>query len=281
MLNIIVDTNHNTLNTDNKRIGAKSIKDIPSDILLKLNHGHIETANLVEWLAIDQLKLLHYFLVKINREHYFADIKHKIQTLKKPSFNAHNQIIGEYLYKNIVENQDDTLLKIMMQHTADLIRCWAAYVVACQNTHTLHAKFECIQPLAADNHFGVREVSWMAMRADIIKNLTICIEILRSWSLSANENIRRFASEATRPRGVWCAHITALKEQPDLALAILEPLKQDKSKYVQDSVGNWLNDAGKSQPEFVVQLCYTWQKQSTSKETAYIVKKALRSIKKS
>jgi 3-methyladenine DNA glycosylase AlkC len=57
-------------------------------------------------------------------------------------------------------------------------------------------------------------------------------------------------------------------------------MKSDKAKYVQDSVGNWLNDASKIQPEFVIDICKKWEKESPTKETAYIIKKALRTIVK-
>ena len=105
-------------------------------------------------------------------------------------------------------------------------------------------------------------------------------EILSKWTNNEDENIRRFASEATRPRGVWCEHIEELKQNPELGLTILEPLKSDKAKYVQDSVGNWLNYASKTQPDFVKNLCEKWKKESPTKETAYIIKKALRTIEK-
>ena len=103
---------------------------------------------------------------------------------------------------------------------------------------------------------------------------------MRNWTTNKDENIRRFASEATRPRGVWCEHIEELKLKPELGLIILNPLKSDNSKYVQDSVGNWLNDASKTQPEFVKNLCEKWKKVSPTKETAYIIKKAMRTIEK-
>ena len=48
-----------------KRKGAKSIKDIPKDILEQLNRGEIETANLVEWLAINQRLLLSCHVSKV------------------------------------------------------------------------------------------------------------------------------------------------------------------------------------------------------------------------
>ena len=141
-------------------------------------------------------------------------------------------------------------------------------------------KLNQIKPLVADNHFGVREVVWMAIRPEIEKKLSKTIKFLVNWTEDENENIRRFTTEATRPRGVWCKHIDALKKRPELALPILENLKSDPSKYVQDSVGNWLNDAGKSKPSFVINLCKKWSKASPTKETEKIIKRAKRTIDK-
>lgn len=67
---------------------------------------------------------------------------------------------------------------------------------------------------------------------------------------------------------------------PELALPILEPLKADEAKYVQNSIGNWLNDASKTQPKFVIELCRRWEVESDTKETNYIIKKALRTLNK-
>jgi 3-methyladenine DNA glycosylase AlkC len=137
-----------------------------------------------------------------------------------------------------------------------------------------------MQPFAADKHFGVREISWLVLRQPIAQDLEQSFKILTTWTKHNDENIRRFASEATRPRGVWCTHIEALKQDPALGLVILEPLKADKAKYVQDSVGNWLNDASKTQPLFVKNLCKRWEEESNTKETQYITKKAMRTLNK-
>jgi 3-methyladenine DNA glycosylase AlkC len=263
-----------------KRKGARSIKDIPANILVQLNSAEIETVNLMEWLAIDQKKLLFNVLAQLDRKKYYNPIIAAIDNLKKKTINTINETIGAGLFAEANSNKDKTLFTILATHTSDTVRCWACYCISKNEKLTTKKTLQQIQPFAADNHFGVREIAWLSVRPIIAKNLVESIAILSTWAISTNENIRRFASEATRPRGVWCEHINELKENPSLALAILQPLKNDVAKYVQDSVGNWLNDASKTQAAFVLKICKQWEKESKSKETAYIIKKALRTIEK-
>lgn len=265
---------------ETKRKGARSTKDIPHDILEKLNLGKIETANLVEWLAVDQRILLENLLKQSNRTHYLNPILANVEALKKQTVNTINEAIGTGLFEQTTENNDYAFLENISNHTSDLVRCWATYTIGRNTKLNIKEMLQQIQPFSADKHFGVREICWLAVRPSIAKNLKKSIEILSGWTNHPDENIRRFASEATRPRGVWCEHIEALKQYPELGLTILEPMKSDKAKYVQDSIGNWLNDASKSQPEYVKNLCEKWKKESPTKETAYIIKKALRTIKK-
>jgi 3-methyladenine DNA glycosylase AlkC len=266
--------------TEPKRKGARSIKDITPDIMQQLNSGRIESANLVEWLAIDQKLLLENVLSEWKKEHYLKPILLAVGNLKKPTITTINEAIGVGLLNQITAHNDGELLRTMTHHPADAVRCWATYVVGKNPQLTIAEMLKNIQPFAANKHFGVREIAWMAVRPFLTKNLMESLTILSTWTASDDENIRRFASEATRPRGVWCAHIDILKENPALALSILEPMKSDKAKYVQDSVGNWLNDASKTQPNFVSNLCEKWSKISPTKETNYIINKAMRTIEK-
>jgi 3-methyladenine DNA glycosylase AlkC len=266
--------------TELKRKGARSIKDIPKSILDRLNKGEIETANLVEWLAIDKTILLKNILDKIDRKNYFAPILKAIEKLEKHTVNTINEAIGVGLFDQAFLNNDKELIKIISNHKSDSVRCWATYTVGKNTKLSINQMLERIQPFAADNHFGVREISWMAVRSSIAKNLNESINILSNWSTNKDQNIRRFACEATRPRGVWCEHIEVLKRNPEIALKILVPLKSDDSKYVQDSVGNWLNDASKTNQKFVLDICKKWKLESKTKETDYIIKKALRTIEK-
>lgn len=261
-----------------KRKGARSTKDIPADILQQLNTGEIETVNLVEWLAVDQKLLLKNLLEQHTRTDYLNPVLTKIDQLKKQTVNTINEAIGTEIFVQSTKSNDKEFLAIISNHRADLIRCWATYAIGKNESLNITETLAQIQPFAADKHFGVREICWMAVRPKITQNLTRSIEILSGWTTNKDENIRRFTTESTRPRGVWCEHIETLKQNPELGLPILEPLKSDKARYVQDSVANWLNDASKTQPEFVRELCIRWETESNTKETKQITKRALRTL---
>lgn len=263
-----------------KRKGAPSRKDIPKAILEQLHLGEIETANLVEWLAVDQKKLLSNVLQNLGRRPYLHTVLSELETLKKQTVTTISEAIGTSLVTQASRNNDEEFLEKIACHVSDVVRCWAAYGMGKYTAGTMDEKLSTISRFAKDDHFGVREISWLAVRKDIAENLNESMEILSVWACDEDKFIRRFASEATRPRGVWCAHIPELKQNPELGLPILEPLRSDKEKYVQDSVGNWLNDASKTQPSFVKAICMRWESENDSKETRYIIKKALRTLKK-
>lgn len=94
-------------------------------------------------------------------------------------------------------------------HRSDSVRCWAAYMIGLDERLCLEDKLAGIRPFAADFHFGVREIAWMAVRESIAHELQEAISLLCKWVHDADANIRRFAIESTRPRGVWAKHIGA------------------------------------------------------------------------
>ncbi|WP_121967185.1 DNA alkylation repair protein [Myroides sp. N17-2] len=260
------------------RKGARAIKDIPADVLVGLNKGELSSVNLTEWLAIDQRLLVKNVLASLGRDKYILIVLDAIEGLEKKTVNSINQCIGYTLYHLAKEENDNELFTLLKQHKSDLVRCWATYFIGYNESFSISEKLEAIKYFAGDGHFGVREICWMAVRGDIIAHLEESITLLLSWTKDDNEYVRRFATESTRPRGVWCKHIDVLKETPELGLALLEALKEDSSKYVKDSVGNWLNDAGKTRPDFVIELCKRWEIGNRSKHTEYIVKRAQRSL---
>jgi 3-methyladenine DNA glycosylase AlkC len=161
-------------------------------------------------------------------------------------------------------------------HPNDTVRGWAAYVLAAAPGLDLESRLDRMKPLAADPHFAVREWAWLAVREEIARDIRESIHLLTPWTCDPSPNVRRFASEATRPRGVWCAHIEELRRRPELGLPILEPLRFDRSRYVENSVANWLNDASKTRPDWVRKICAAWEE-----DAPYIARRASRSISKS
>ncbi len=227
-------------------------KNIPQNHLEKLQAGEVASKNLMESLSID-ISLL---AKSIGITH--KDCKEK-GIVKQVKFYGEEMASWE-------KYQD---------HPSDLVRGMCAYSIAKKNL-SLEDKMKLIQKFASDTHFGVREWSWMSMRPYIEKELENAIEIMTLWSLNSCENIRRFSCEITRPRGVWCSHLNELKASPQMALQILENLKTDDSKYVKLSVGNWLNDAFKSKPDWVEKICGQWL-ELKNVHTNFIVKRGLRS----
>lgn len=249
------------------RKGARSRADVTPQILRQLNAGTLETASLPEGLIVDFAKLMAVVAPEVPKS-----VAKELKTTKSivARMNVAGRALGEHL------GLDE--LPRLVEHRSDTVRGWSAYLIAHAQGLSLAARFKLIRPLAADVHFGVREWAWLALRPHVAQELDRALHLLTSWTGEPDANIRRFASEITRPRGVWCEHIAALKREPELAESLLEPLHADPERYVQNSVANWLNDAAKSQPDWVKQLCGRWQRTSRSPHTSYIVRRALRSL---
>lgn len=181
----------------------------------------------------------------------------------------------------LLAEHDPAALDRLAAHASDTVRGWVAYALM-RGPHAptaMASQLAAIKPLAADTHSGVREWAWMAMRPSIEADPRRAIALLTKWTASRDANIRRFASEATRPRGVWCNHIPLLRQDPALGLPLLEPLRADPSRYVQNSVANWLNDASKDVPIFVRDVARRWQRESRDAATAYIIRRATRTLR--
>ncbi|WFR65490.1 DNA alkylation repair protein [Paenibacillus amylolyticus] len=263
------------------RKGARKAAEIPEHIRTGLQAGQIESVNLTEWLAVD-----HVFLFqKVTHEWGMdAETVEMIEQLKQISESRIMKIIPAIgmqwlnLLNRLPISERTNLFRSIAEHRSDSVRCWAAYIIGLDSGLNLNEKLEHIRPFAADPHFGVREIAWMAVRESISADLSAALQHLTSWSVDPDPLIRRFAIECIRPRGVWAKHIQELKENPAMALTLLDAVKSDAHKYVQDSVSNWLNDASKTNPEWVRQVCATWSQQSNTQHTRRIVTRATRSL---
>jgi len=262
------------------RKGAVRISAIPPDVLQALNAGQVETVNLVEFLAIDLAQLAGHVAISFGLDAQHERLQDTLAML--PAFKPMQRHghIARALYDMTAQHpQRDTVAHALATHPSDMARSWAAYWLTCTD-QSLPQKLEAVRRFAADPHFGVREMAWSAVRNDVIADLDTALHLLRPWCCDADANLRRFACELTRPRGVWCAQIEALKAEPWRAQALLESLRADESRYVQNSVANWLNDASKSQSAWVAELCERWGVESPVAATHYIVRRALRTLNK-
>lgn len=252
---------------------ARRRSEISADVLIELNSGHRESRTLVEGLAIDFDVLYRNVVPSARRTGRQFDPKMGIVLRMKRA--------AELLEKEFIPEFDspEQGFESLCAHPSDTVRGWGAFVGANIKSRSVSQRLQRLHRLADDGHFGVREWVWMAARPFIANDLTAAIGALAKWSRHSSENVRRFASEATRPRGVWCKQIKELVTTPELALPVIEPLMADQSRYVQVSVGNWLNDAGKSRPDWVRQFVAQWLEQSQQPATAAICRHGMRRLK--
>lgn len=260
------------------RKGAAKIAQIPPEVLLALNAGLIETVNLNEYLAIDLAVLAQNVAGHMGLDPQAERLVDTLAMLSafKP-MQRHSHVARALYDMTAASPQADVVAQRLATHASDVARCWATYWVHFSGL-SLADQLGSVRRFAADPHFGVRELAWMAVRDAVAAQLDEALVLLQPWTLEPDENLRRFASELTRPRGVWCPQIDALKREPWRAQALLEPLRADPSRYVQNSVANWLNDAGKSRAEWVQTLCARWTVESPVPATAAITRRALRSL---
>lgn len=251
---------------------APSNTEIDATHLEALNTGTASARTLAEALAVDHTILLQALLPNADKE-----VKTRVSEAQKLGILKRMTRIGATL----AENLDVAEIEHLAGQISDTVRGWVCFLHASQVRTGPAALLEKLRRFADDEHFAVREWAWMAARPVLVSDLDTSIDILVGWASDPSERVRRFASEALRPRGVWASHIPVLKQQPELGEPILHQLRADPSQYVQDSVSNWINDAAKTRPDWAIGLCNQWAAESDSVATARIVKRGLRSIDRS
>jgi len=240
-------------------------KPLDPEHIERLSLGEAETANLAEFLAIDFALLMHTL---IGGAAVVSD--------EKMGVVQRMQFFGGQL----LEFGGSDYLISLIPHASDTVRGLAVFGLAQHYADgEPETMLDMVRPFAADKHWAVREWGWMAVRPHLVKNLGVSIDLFVPWTGEVDVNIRRFAVEALRPRGVWCKSIAQLRENPALGLPLLEPMRQEPEKYAQDSVANWLNDAAKDKPDWVQSVCHRWgQEVEDNAATKRIIKRALRSV---
>ncbi|MFA7091217.1 MAG: DNA alkylation repair protein [Arcobacteraceae bacterium] len=126
--------------------------------------------------------------------------------------------------------------------------------------------------------FTLESSSEFAIRQFILHYETQTMEQMKLWAKSSNEHLRRLSCEGCRPRLPWAVALPKFKHNPAQPLEIIELLKNDKSKYVQKSVANNLNDISKDNPHVVIE--FVKNNLGVSKELDWICKHGARTLLK-
>ena len=240
------------------RKGATSRDEVPAALRAALDAGTEQTRTLSEMLVMDLAALLAAVAPDIDPQ--------PLRAIADQGVTRRMECAGR-----LIGGRWPGLLA----HPSDTVRGWAAYAIAAEPGLNLAERLRLVRPLADDGHFCVREWAWMALRPHVAADPLAALSLLAPWTAEPSPWLRRFASEATRPRGVWCAHLRRLRDDPTPGLAVLEPLRGDSHRYVQDSVANWLNDAAKDHPAWVAGVLSRWKEDAAP----YLLKRGGRSLR--
>jgi 3-methyladenine DNA glycosylase AlkC len=140
------------------------------------------------------------------------------------------------------------------------------------------ASFDDAMALLADltprltSEFAIRTL----LRHDLDRALGI---IVGGWTGSADADLRRLASEGTRPYLPWSVRVPEIMARPGVTSPILDALYRDESEYVRRSVANHLNDLSRDHPEVVVATARRWL-DSPDATTERLVRHGLRTLVK-
>lgn len=100
---------------------------------------------------------------------------------------------------------------------------------------------------------------------------------VHEWADSNSHNVRRLASEGSRPRLPWAKVHTPFVADPSPIIPILDRLYDDESLFVRKSVANNLNDIGRTHPELALATATRWA-DSGAPHAEWVVERGLRGL---
>lgn len=123
----------------------------------------------------------------------------------------------------------------------------------------------------------VRLSSEFALRTFLNADLDRTLATARLWTLSADEGVRRLASEGTRPRLPWARQVPELLRRPEATPPILDALYRDESETVRRSVANHLNDVSRVHADLAYETAARWMADPDA-STPHVVRHATRTL---
>ena len=124
--------------------------------------------------------------------------------------------------------------------------------------------------MAAQHALTQRFTAEFCIRPYLLHHQGATLARLHDWALDDNAHVRRLVSEGTRPRLPWAPRLPAFQNNPQLALPMLDALKDDTSSYVRRSVANHLADIAKDHPDLAVGTARTWLQRAPAPREALV-----------
>ncbi|MFD0502264.1 DNA alkylation repair protein [Streptomyces chiangmaiensis] len=124
-----------------------------------------------------------------------------------------------------------------------------------------------------------RLTSEFALRVLLRHDVDRALRIVTGWTASPDSDVRRLASEGTRPYLPWSIRVPALISRPGATVPVLDVLYSDESEYVRRSVANHLNDLSRDHADLVVTTARGWLAAPTP-TTGRLVRHGLRRLVK-
>jgi 3-methyladenine DNA glycosylase AlkC len=137
--------------------------------------------------------------------------------------------------------------------------------------------FDAALTLLAD--LTSRLTSEFALRGLLQHDLDRAVRQIRTWTTSPDVDVRRLASEGTRPFLPWAVRVPAILARPHTTVPILDALYRDESDYVRRSVANHLNDLSRREPDLAVEIAERWLTEP-GPTTGQVVRHGLRTLVK-
>ncbi|GAA2553873.1 DNA alkylation repair protein [Winogradskya consettensis] len=116
-----------------------------------------------------------------------------------------------------------------------------------------------------------------AIRALLRHDLDRALATALAWTASDDVDVRRLASEGTRPYLPWSVRVPGIIARPGATVAILDALYRDPSEYVRRSVANHLNDLSRDHAGLVAEVAGRWL-DAPDENTGRVVRHGLRTL---
>lgn len=122
-----------------------------------------------------------------------------------------------------------------------------------------------------------RLTSEFAIRVLLRHDADRALSVISAWTASPDDDVRRLASEGTRPYLPWSVRVPEILARPGATVPLLDALYRDDSEYVRRSVANHLNDLSRENPELVVSTARRWM-EDPAPHTAALIRHGLRTL---